>query len=65
MTTILEATKVKDLGIDKATEKQIKTFGKEGWGANSIAYDTGVSRRRVMRALEILGIREYSEGSYA
>jgi len=65
LTPILEANSIKDLGVTKPQANQIKKLGNEGFGAVPISEETGVSRRRVMRTLELLGLREYSEGAYA
>ena len=65
MATILEATTTKQLGLSKTEVSSIKKlFTKSGMSARNISYETGVSRRKVMKALEIEGLTSFSEGSY-
>lgn len=65
MATILEATTTKQLGLSKSDVSSIKKlFSKNGYSARSISAETGISRRKVMKALEIEGLTSFSEGSY-
>ncbi len=65
MATILEATTTKQLGLSKSDVSQIKKlFTKSGYSARTISNETGISRRKVMKALEIEGLHEFSPGSY-
>lgn len=63
--TVLEATTIKQLGIDGDTAKQIVRLYKEGENVRSIADEVGVARRRVMQALNIKGLTNYAPGSFA
>ena len=69
MSTILEATTIKELGVSKSDASKIAklyngTKNEYGIGARAIAEQLGVSRRKVMRTLEITGNAEFSAGSY-
>lgn len=69
MSTILEATNIKDLGVSKSEAAKIAklytgTKKEAGMGVNPIASETGISRRRVMRTLELVAGAKFSPGSY-
>jgi hypothetical protein len=70
MTKSTTATNIKELGLNSKVVKQIsKMYNGDakttGIGARSIAETLGLSRRVVMRALEINGDASFSPGSYA
>ena len=55
----------KDLGLAKVQVNSIKTlYSKEKLGSKKIAETIGISRRKVMRTLELEGLCSFSEGSY-
>lgn len=69
-TTVLEASSIKDLGVSKSEAKEIKNLycgnkHEQGIGARAISESIGVSRRKVMRTLELLGVTSFAGGSYA
>jgi DNA-binding transcriptional regulator LsrR (DeoR family) len=70
MSTILEATNIKELGVSKSEAAKISklytgTKKEAGIGARTISEQTGISRRKVMRTLELVAGAEFSPGSYA
>jgi AraC-like DNA-binding protein len=64
MSTILEATTVKQLGIGQKDKTAIKRNFNNGLSVKKNSLDTGISRRKVMRTLEIEGLTYFSKGSY-
>lgn len=69
MANIQNATSIKELGLANNTVSTIVkmyngTKKEAGMGVNKIAKALDVPRRRVMRALEIKGVTEFSAGSY-
>lgn len=65
MTTILEAKNVKDLGLKEKQKQDITKKWKQGMSVKSISELSSISRRKVMRTLELEGLTYFSEGSYA
>lgn len=63
--TLRSASTIDDLGLNKVQAKTITTmFSKENLTPHSIARITGISRRKVMKTLEIQKLKTYSPGSY-
>ena len=66
---ISTTTSIKDLGLSNSTVSTIVkmyngTKKEKGMGVNKIASALEVPRRRVMRALELKGVTEFSPSSY-
>ena len=69
MAKIQNATSIKELGLANNTVSQIVklyngTKKEAGMGVNRIAKALEVPRRRVMKALELKGVTEFSPASY-
>lgn len=55
----------KDLGLGKVQVNSIKAlYTKEGLNPRRISETVGISRRKVMRTLELEGLCSFSAGSY-
>ena len=66
---IANTNSIKELGLANSTVSQIVklyngTKKEAGIGVNKISEALSVPRRRVMRALELKGVTEFSAGSY-
>lgn len=63
--TIHNASSIDDLGLNKVQAKTIGTmFTKEKMSPASISRVTGISRRKIMKTLEIQKLKTFSPGSY-
>lgn len=54
-----------ELGIKREQKSKISSLFRAGFGARAISEETNIPRRRVMKSIEMMGLHQYSEGSYA